>query len=239
MIDSTWISAIKKIIEAFSKLGLSTSKWTILTILPRGKHSWSLLSNNIAAIFACKTRWVEIHSCFKTFGELYEHVVTYFNAMVNPYVCTEINERCWNWDSETKTTSIGMKNSLRSFGVIVGFTILKNSLDYFKGLSAKLQSGDIWGIHNDWQYQIRDSMFEGWHWCIIPEMVRWSKAAGFIYIGTKGKLPRIPRIQCNRSNVPADTPLCYKRSIGIHFIDILLQQLQNHFSADNCWPVSA
>jgi len=41
-------------------------------------------------------------------------------------------------------------------------------------------------------------------------------------------------------NVPADTPIIYyKRSIGIRFIDILLQQFQNRFSADNCWPVIA
>ena len=32
-----------------------------------------------------------------------------------------------------------MKGSLQSFGVIVGFTVLKNSLDYLKRLSAKLQ----------------------------------------------------------------------------------------------------
>ena len=59
-------------------------------------------------------------------------------------------------------------------------------------------------------------------------------------MGTEVKMPRVPKIQYNRSNVPADTPLLYyKRSIGIPFIDILLQQLQNRFSADNCWPVSA
>ena len=38
----------------------------------------------------------------------------------------------------------GLKSSLQSFGVIVGFTVLKNSLDYLKGLSAKLlQRRDI------------------------------------------------------------------------------------------------
>jgi len=54
------------------------------------------------------------------------------------------------------------------------------------------------------------------------------------YIDTE-EIPIIPRVQCNRSNLPADTALLYyKRSIGIPFIDILLQQLQNRFSADNC-----
>jgi len=42
------------------------------------------------------------------------------------------------WDSDTKTTANGVKRSLQSFGVIVVFTVLKNSLDYLKGLLAKL-----------------------------------------------------------------------------------------------------
>ena len=74
------------------------------------------------------------------------------------------------------------------------------------------------------------------------EFQRWYDEAKQLasYIGTEEEMPRVPRVQCNRSNVPADTPLLYyKRSIGIPFIDILLQQLQNRFSADNCWPVSA
>ena len=59
-------------------------------------------------------------------------------------------------------------------------------------------------------------------------------------MGTEVKMPRVPKIQYNRSNVPADTLLLYyKRSIGITFIGVLLQQLQNHFSTDNCWHVSA
>jgi len=53
------------------------------------------------------------------------------------------------------------------------------------------------------------------------------------YIGTEQEIPRVPRVQGNRSNVPADTPLLYyKRSFDIPFIDILLQQFQNRFSED-------
>ena len=59
------------------------------------------------------------------------------------HICPEVNESRWNWDSDTKTISHGMKISPQSFGVIVGFTVLKNSLDYLKGLSAKLQRRDI------------------------------------------------------------------------------------------------
>jgi len=37
----------------------------------------------------------------------------------------------------------------------------------------------LWGIHNDWQYQIRSSMFTGWHCFRILEMVLRNKAACF------------------------------------------------------------
>ena len=71
------------------------------------------------------------------------------------------------------------------------------------------------------------------------EFKRWYDEAKQLasYIGTEEKTPMV---QCNRSTVAADKPLIYyRRSSGIPFIDILLQQLNNHFSADNCWPVSA
>jgi len=43
------------------------------------------------------------------------------------------------------------------------------------------------------------------------------------HIDTEEEMPRVPRVQCNTSNVPADRPLLYyKTSIGIPFIDILL-----------------
>ena len=65
--------------------------------------------------------------------------------------------------------------------VIIGFTVIKNSLNYLKGLSVQRRYWRLWGIHNNWQYPTRDSMFEGWHWCRIPEMVPRSIAAGLIY----------------------------------------------------------
>ena len=63
--------------------------------------------------------------------------------MINPHVYSEVNESRWNWDSDTKTTAHGLKSSQQNFGVIVGFRVLKNNLDYLKGLSAKLQRTDI------------------------------------------------------------------------------------------------
>jgi len=65
---------------------------------------------------------------------------------------------------------------------------------------------------------------------IDVEFQRWYDEAKQLtsYIGTEEEMPRIPRVHCNRSNLPPETTfLHYKRSIGIPFIDILLQQLQN------------
>ena len=76
-------------------------------------------------------------------GELYEHVATCLDAMANPHICPEVDESRSYWDSNNKTAAHGMKRSMQRFGVIVGFTALKNSLNYLKGLSAKLQIRDI------------------------------------------------------------------------------------------------
>ena len=70
-------------------------------------------------------------------------LVTCLDAKAKPDVYPDVNESRWNWDSDTKTTVHGLKSSLQSFVIFVGFTVLKNSLDYLKGLTAKLQRRDI------------------------------------------------------------------------------------------------
>jgi len=52
------------------------------------------------------------------------------------------------------------------------------------------------------------------------EFQRWYDEAKKLvsYIGTEEEMLRVPRVQCNRSNVPAGTLLYYKRTIGIPFL---------------------
>ena len=59
--------------------------------------------------------------------------------MVNTHVCSQVNKSRWNLDIDTTTMAYVMRNSLQSYGVIVGFIVLKNSFDYLKDLSTKLQ----------------------------------------------------------------------------------------------------
>ena len=118
-----------------------------------------------------------------------------------------------------------MKSSLQSFGVIVGFTVLKNSWDYLKGLSSKLQRRDIYVFEANTNNTMIDNIKSEIQ-CLRDdvgvEFQRWydeAKQLG-LYIGTEEEMPRV---RCNRLNAPTDTPLLYyKRSVGITFIDILL-----------------
>jgi len=139
----------------------------------------------------CKTPSVERHSCLETFGELYEHVATYLDPIVNPHVCPEVNEIRWNWDSDTKTTAHGLKSSLQSFGV-VGFTLLKNSLDYLKGLSAKLQRRDIEVFGGYTMIDNIKSEIQCLRNDIGVEFQRLYDEAK--YIDTTEEMPRVPRV---------------------------------------------
>ena len=143
-----------------------------------------------------KTRWVERHSCLETFGQLYEHVVTCLDDMVNPHIYPEVNENLWNRDNNTKHMTRGSKSCLQSFGVIVGFTVLKNSLDYLKGLSAKLQRSDI-GVFN--VYTIIDNIkseIQCFRGDIAVEFEKWYDEAKQLdsYIGTEEEKLRVPRV---------------------------------------------
>ena len=125
-----------------------------------------------------------------------------------------------------------LKRSLQNFGVIVDFTVLGNSLEYLKWLSAKLQNkidSDVFETYTmidniKWKIQwLRDNIGVKFQW--------WYDEAKQLasYIGTEEEMPRVPRVprvRCNRSNVPADTLLLYyKKSTCIPFIDIIkLQQ---------------
>ena len=56
----------------------------------------------------CRTRWVERHTCFETFYELYVHVCCTFEAIMNPAAFPDKGlDDCWNWDSETKSKAQG------------------------------------------------------------------------------------------------------------------------------------
>ena len=111
-------------------------------------------------------------------------MVNCLDAMVNPRVYPEVNESRCNWDRDTKTTIHGLKSSLRSFGVIVGLSGLKNSLDVFVAYTM------IENIKSEIQC-LRDG--------IDVEFQRWYDEAKQLvsYIGTEEEMPRVPTVRCN------------------------------------------
>ena len=121
-------------------------------------------------------------------------MVTCLDAMVNSHVDLEVNKSRWNWENDTKTTAHGLKSSLQSFGVIVGFKLL----DYLKHLSAKLQRSDIdifeaYIIIDNIKSEIQ-CLRDG----IGVEFQKWYDDAKQLasYIGTEEEMPRAPRVQC-------------------------------------------
>ena len=95
----------------------------------------------------CKTCWVERHTCFEVFLELYEPLVTFLDAILFPDEYSEL--RCvsqpdgrWNWDNDTRMKAQGLMASFPSFQTIATFIITKNVLDEVQSLSVKLQKRD-------------------------------------------------------------------------------------------------
>ena len=92
----------------------------------------------------CKTRWVERHTCFEVFLEMYEALITFLDAILCPHDYPQLAspDGSWNWDSDTRVKAQGLKASLSSFQTLAVFLITKNVLDEVKSLAAKLQKRD-------------------------------------------------------------------------------------------------
>ena len=92
----------------------------------------------------CKTHWDESHYCLETFGDIYDHVLPCLDMLwlIHMFV-QRLMKVVETWIVTPRLRSHRMKNTLQNFGVIVDFTVLKNSLDYLKGLSAKHYKEEI------------------------------------------------------------------------------------------------
>lgn len=91
----------------------------------------------------CQTRWVERHTCFETFYDLYFFVCCCCEAIVNPTVYAEKGlEADWHWDSETKVRAQGFLHILKSGQHIIPFLVTKNALELLKPIAVKLQKKD-------------------------------------------------------------------------------------------------
>lgn len=87
----------------------------------------------------CKTRWVERHTCFEVFLEMYEPFVTFLDAIMSPHEYPQLrsSDGSWNWDNDTRVKAQGLKAALTSFQNLAVFLITKNVLDEAKSKVTK------------------------------------------------------------------------------------------------------
>ena len=185
----------------------------------------------------CKTRWVERHTCYEVFLEMYEALITFLDAILNPHDYPQLAspEGNWNWDSDTRVKAQGLKASLSSFQTLAVFLITKNVLDEVKSLAAKLQKRDqdIYEAYKmvdtviDRVKAIRstiDTTFSSWY----DEILKLAEK-----IGVTENVPRKTSIQRNRSNTPSASPQeHYKRVVAIPLIVCFINQLEDRFHGD-------
>ena len=187
----------------------------------------------------CKTPWVERHTCYEVFLEMYVCFVTFLDAIITPSNYPDLLQdgESWNWDRETKTKAQGLKSSLSSFQTIAVFITTKNILDEVRSLASKLQKRDkdvvdayqlvqscVQAITNR-RHKI-DEVFASWYASDIHPLAD--------SVGVCPSVPRKTSLQRNRTNVPSNSPLeHFKRAVAIPLIDSLLQQLQDRFSSQH------
>ena len=91
----------------------------------------------------CRTRWVERHTCYETFYELYAYSCCCLEAIINPSVYLDYNlDQNWDWDSYSKVKAQGLLHSLKSTQNIVSFLVVKNALELIRPIAVKLQKKD-------------------------------------------------------------------------------------------------
>ena len=78
----------------------------------------------------CKTRWVERHTCFEVFLEMYEAFIIFLDAILSPHDYPQLAspDGNWNWDSETRVKAQGLKACLSSFQTLAVFLITTKCL---------------------------------------------------------------------------------------------------------------
>ncbi len=189
----------------------------------------------------CKTRWVERHTCFEVFLELYEPLVTFLDAILYPDQYPRLRQSSsepnssWDWDKDTRVKAQGLKASLSSFQTISKFLITKYVLDEVKSLSVKLQKRDQ-DLYEALQMvnsvvtklsTIRtqiDTIFPSWYTDVLQLADE---------IGTSEAIPRKTALQRNRSNTTSSSPQeHYKRIVAIPLLDSLIVQLEERFNKD-------
>ena len=172
----------------------------------------------------CETRWVERHTAFQDFQDLYEPLLLCLQTISE--------NRSKKWDLKSKTEAQGLLHQIKMPQFICAFYSALYLLGYTKSLSHSLQGSTLDVIEayrqiqlvRDQIKQVRKKSKEVFSE-LFAKMTAMAKVSG-----EKMAIPRRCGRQTLRSNVQAKTPVGYfRRAIIIPFLDNLLQQLLSHF----------
>ena len=172
----------------------------------------------------CKTRWVERHSAFETFAELFPVVYDCLGQMVQENT---------DWDSETLTKAGGFLHAFQSGDFLVAFVVTRKCLQVLHPLTLKLQqkAKDVVAAYGE--ISAVKTTVKGFRDDVIATFSSWFQEASRMAATADSDLrrPRGAERQTCRSNPPAETTEDYfRRSIGIPFLDHLIAQLDSRFT---------
>lgn len=194
----------------------------------------------------CKTRWVERHTCFDTFEEMYEYVCISLEAITFPHRHPDLlhvkpgdpDSDQWNWqrDRDTVTQAQGLFANLQKAEFIMAFVVVKNCLRLMKGMTVKLQKRDIdvisaYNMIEGIKKQICDLRKK-----LHEEHKEWFEEAKKMAdkVGMGMEMPRVTGRQMHRSNAGNSTAVDYYRvNYSTKFVDHLQTEFNNRFSNEN------
>ena len=145
------VAATCKVPEVRNLIGVINEVYLFLANSPKRQRMFELTikvylpqSSHTRLPGLCKTRWVERHTCFGVFLEMYEALVTFLETIVSPHDFPDLasSDGSWDWVRDTKVKAQGLKAALCSFQTFAVFMTTKNILDEVKLLAAKLQKRD-------------------------------------------------------------------------------------------------
>ena len=144
----------------------------------------------------CKTRWVERHTCYETFYEMYTLICKCLEAILAPHDYPEMYTS-WQgvWDAESRTQTQGLLSSLVSFQTITALLIAKNCLESVRPIATKLQKREL-DIFQAYQmiYDTKESI------SVLRKDIEEEYEVWFEDSCNRVSAPRVPRSAKHRPN---------------------------------------
>lgn len=171
-----------------------------------------------------ETRWVERHTAFQDFEDLYELLMLSLETIA---LCKSRKK----WDAKSKTEAQGLFHQIKNPAFIAAFDTAKRLFGFTIGLSRSLQGSTLDVIK---AYTVKDQLADiGKHaktvfaHSVHEKIQKMAKKAD-----VKFTIPRTCGSKTLRNNTNAKTPVAYFcRTLFVPFLDNLLQQMNTRFNA--------